>query len=102
MEKITRPLPQLGSAYKQGLARTRSLVSLFLFLFLLGMPIALLIIGKDNYIANTAPSPFSSADYGPHLNEVLLAAARHLGAFIRCFRLFSRGHPFQSICTGET
>lgn len=94
MEKTTRPLPQLGWAYKRALARTRSLVSLFLFLFLLGMPIALLIIGKDNYIANTAPSLFSSADYGPHLNEVLLPLHVILGLLSAVFVYFLGGTHF--------
>ena len=94
MEKITRPLPKLGWAYKQALARTRSLVSLFLFLFLLVMPIALLIIGKDNYLANTAPNPFSSADYGPHLNAVLLPLHVILGILSAVYVYFLGGTHF--------
>ena len=94
MEKTTRPLPKLGWAYKHAMARTRSLVSLFLFLFLLVMPIALLIIGKDNYIANTAPNPYSSADYGPHLNEVLLPLHVILGLLSAVFVYFLGGTHF--------
>ncbi|MCK9350353.1 MAG: hypothetical protein M0P44_03910 [Clostridiales bacterium] len=94
MEKTTRPLPKLGWAYKHAMARTRSLVSLFLFLFLLVMPIALLIIGKDNYLANTAPNPFSSADYGPHLNEVLLPLHAILGLLSAVYVYFLGGTHF--------
>ena len=64
--------PKVGWVYTQSLARTRALTLFLLFLFLLAMPIALLIIGKHNYLAMAATPTFnSSLSLWDHLNPVL-------------------------------
>lgn len=89
-----RQRPGLGWVYRNALARSRSLVSLFLFLFALAMPIALLIVGKDNYIAQTTPSIYGSADFGPSLNEMLLPLHIVLGLLSLAFVFVLGGSHF--------
>lgn len=65
--------PGIGWVFRQSLARTRATTLFFLFLFLLAMPIALLIIGKHNYLTIALAPSFIFTDLiETYLNPMLL------------------------------
>ena len=72
MTAIPRTAPGLGWVFGKSFQRTRTLMLLFSFLFLLAMPIALLIIGRDNYLTLVSSYNFLEAAFGEmSLNQVL-------------------------------
>lgn len=72
MTAIPRSAPGLGWVFGKSFQRTRTLMLLFSFLFLLAMPIALLIIGRDNYLTLVSSYNFlESAFREQNLNQVL-------------------------------
>lgn len=71
-KKVKRE-PGLGWVLGNALERSRSLTFLFLFLFIIALPIALLIIGRENYSFLTSRPSYLITDYlAGHLNSILL------------------------------
>jgi hypothetical protein len=72
MTAITQTAPGLGWVFGKSFQRMRSLMLLFSFLFLLAMPIALLIIGRDNYLTLVSSYNFLEPVFREqNLNQVL-------------------------------